>query len=760
MADMTKRQDRLVQLNEKVSDTQYDVLHPETIADQVITNNDKQFVSQTQINKWDSIASTGLTFLGNWNNTTSYSLNNVVQYNGKYYIYINETAGTNRVPSDSADTAYWANINLEAYTATNADKIATSEATNNVAFHITFVDGNNATANYEALRTSAKMSYNPSQDIFYVGNITASGTIIANKFEGKIDASNVEGAVGKAEVAEKYVAYDRDEDGNLVNGVRTQVETPYIDDTLSELKEELEIIKGGGTTLSKKLTITKDGANPVEFDGSTNVTVDIQQTFSTEEISDLLDTNKKIQEKWLPDTVLGQLEYQGVWDPSNASSSSTPKAGYYYIANNNGNYSPDGTLEAASASTTPQHYLTGDWAVFNGTSWDKIDNTDAVTMVNSQIGAVETYKGSWNPLTQYYRGDIVKHENVLYICHTSHQSATSFADTNWELFGRTYTGSDAIKVEGSVIKHDVTLEDSVTTDVTLVADQTFNLPVLTRDAFGHVTKIDVRRIKLGSDFVDTTREIQLNGSTILAGTGVNKNKILNFSGSEWIKLSYENDSLNFAHKNSALGAFDFTSEAIDGSTTADDILYPGQGYAVPSFKVDGAGHIISGKLKKFRIASALVKHSHFNITTDSNGAQVIGAYDAATATQDWVNLNSSRNKFFLGDAIPTGDLKMSFNGIFNATKLLNKGKDVLDNSLGFYGGLDFNGREILGTYNTTKNRIEMGVSGVAAGVYSAVNVNEQGLVTAGGQIIEFGAIIGADPSAALAVGGLFFRKLA
>ena len=49
---------------------------------------------------------------------------------------------------------------------------------------------------------------------------------------------------------------------------------------------------------------------------------------------------------------------------------------------------------------------------------------------------------------------------------------------------------------------------------------------------------------------------------------------------------------------------------------------------------------------------------------------------------------------------------------------------------------------------------------VAAGIYSAVSVNAKGVVTAGGQIVEFGTVVNADPSEALAVGGLFFRKLA
>lgn len=47
-------------------------------------------------------------------------------------------------------------------------------------------------------------------------------------------------------------------------------------------------------------------------------------------------------------------------------------------------------------------------------------------------------------------------------------------------------------------------------------------------------------------------------------------------------------------------------------------------------------------------------------------------------------------------------------------------------------------------------------SGVAAGTYSAVAVDAKGRVTAGSQIVEWGAKGQTEPSANLAVGGLFF----
>lgn len=74
-----------------------------------------------------------------------------------------------------------------------------------------------------------------------------------------------------------------------------------------------------------------------------------------------------------------------------------------------------------------------------------------------------------------------------------------------------------------------------------------------------------------------------------------------------------------------------------------------------------------------------------------------------------------------------------------------------------------NTTDILGTGNATFDgsadksiNVELGASGVAAGAYSAVQVNAKGIVTGGGNIVEFDTGTG-QPSTNLAVGGLFFK---
>lgn len=53
----------------------------------------------------------------------------------------------------------------------------------------------------------------------------------------------------------------------------------------------------------------------------------------------------------------------------------------------------------------------------------------------------------------------------------------------------------------------------------------------------------------------------------------------------------------------------------------------------------------------------------------------------------------------------------------------------------------------------------LSATGVTAGTYSAVTVDAKGRATAGAQVVEVGAVGQTDPSATLAVGGIFFKRI-
>ena len=77
----------------------------------------------------------------------------------------------------------------------------------------------------------------------------------------------------------------------------------------------------------------------------------------------------------------GQLNYAGTWNasantPTLASGVGTKNQ--YYVVSVAGSTNLDGITD----------WQVGDWAIFNGTFWEKIDQTNTVTSVNGQVGAV------------------------------------------------------------------------------------------------------------------------------------------------------------------------------------------------------------------------------------------------------------------------------------------------------------------------------------------------------------------------------------
>jgi hypothetical protein len=78
---------------------------------------------------------------------------------------------------------------------------------------------------------------------------------------------------------------------------------------------------------------------------------------------------------------VGAVTYEGTWNASTNTptlASGTGTKGEYYVVNVAGSTNLDGITD----------WEIGDWAIFNGTAWEKVDNTDSVSSVNGQVGTV------------------------------------------------------------------------------------------------------------------------------------------------------------------------------------------------------------------------------------------------------------------------------------------------------------------------------------------------------------------------------------
>ena len=137
-------------------------------------------------------------------------------------------------------------------------------------------------------------------------------------------------------------------------------------------------------TLTGLGTMAEQNANAVAITGGTMSGVAITGYIPSTEKGvangvATLDSGGTVPLSQLPP--LGDLNYQGAWNASTNTptlTSSVGTKGYYYVVSVAGTTNLNGITD----------WQVGDWAVFNGSVWQKIDNTDAVTSVNGYTGTV------------------------------------------------------------------------------------------------------------------------------------------------------------------------------------------------------------------------------------------------------------------------------------------------------------------------------------------------------------------------------------
>lgn len=91
-----------------------------------------------------------------------------------------------------------------------------------------------------------------------------------------------------------------------------------------------------------------------------------------------LGADNKIPVEQLPDSVRLSLEYKGTWNANTNSPdlpASTPEQGWVYIVSVAGNTSLGGITD----------WAVGDWAIYNGATWQKVDNSTANYLGNVTV---------------------------------------------------------------------------------------------------------------------------------------------------------------------------------------------------------------------------------------------------------------------------------------------------------------------------------------------------------------------------------------
>jgi hypothetical protein len=180
-----------------------------------------------------------------------------------------------------------------------------------------------------------------------------------------------------------------------------------------------------------------------------------------------LDAAGKVPVTELPDAVLGALSYQGTWDASTNTptlTSSVGVKGYYYVVSVAGTTNLNGITD----------WQIGDWAVYNGTAWQKVDNTDSVTSVNGLTGAVSLTTTNINEGTNLYYTDVRARGAISAGTAISYDNTTGVVTNAAPDQIVALTGAGTTTVSGTYPNFTITSADSKVGDVVGPASATDN----------------------------------------------------------------------------------------------------------------------------------------------------------------------------------------------------------------------------------------------------------------------------------------------
>jgi hypothetical protein len=181
-------------------------------------------------------------------------------------------------------------------------------------------------------------------------------------------------------------------------------------------------------------------------------------------------------------TITGTLAYQGAWNASTNSptlTSSVGTNGYYYVVSVAGSTNLNGVTD----------WQIGDWAIFNGSIWQKLDQTNLVTSVAGRTGAV-----------------VLANTDISGLGTMSTQNANSVAITGGTESGVTHSGD----IIGTYLDHTGTTAPAYTEGRTWYDS--------TSHALAYYNDVSSSIVHIGQDL--QLKVINNTGSTIANGSPV------------------------------------------------------------------------------------------------------------------------------------------------------------------------------------------------------------------------------------------------
>jgi hypothetical protein len=284
-----------------------------------------------------------------------------------------------------------------------------------------------------------------------------------------------------------------------------------------------------------------------------------------------LDSGAKVPLIHLPDSILGQVRYMGTWNANTNTPTlinppaSTTKGEYYVV-------SSAGTFAGIE-------YNIGDWIISNGTSWEKVDNTDAVSTVFGRLGNILA-------LATDYSGFYVRH------------------DTNSQGLNTTQQGNARTNIDAQI-----TITGAATTVTT--ANLTINRALIS-DSSGKIVISNVTSTELGY-LVGVTSSIQTQlNSKLTTNQSITLSGDVTGTGATAITTTISNNVVTDAKLRQSVG-YSVIGRSTGTTGNVADIVASTDGV----LRRNGSGDLIFGTLVTGNIGDSQVTYAKIqNVSAD------------------------------------------------------------------------------------------------------------------------------------------------
>lgn len=268
-----------------------------------------------------------------------------------------------------------------------------------------------------------------------------------------------------------------------------------------------------------------------------------------------LDAGGKVPLSQIPDSIIGQVQYMGTWN----ALTNTPtlnflvpeEKGHYYVVSVAGVF---GGID----------FQVGDWIISNGTYWEKVDNTDAVTSVFGRIGAIlaleADYQSFYPRLSQAY-------DNPTWINTLAFSKITGvppfLLENQTITLSGDVTGSGKTSISTTISDNAVTdskLRNSAGTSVIGRASSTTGDPAdIQATTDGHVLLRSGGNLLFGLISSDSIGSIDwskiTNTPTTLSGYGITDAYTKNEADNKFVPYTGANANVNLGSNNITANSF-------------------------------------------------------------------------------------------------------------------------------------------------------------------------------------------------------------